>query len=159
MRNMKSIATLALLIVSWLLWSGHFEPLMLVFGLTSVLFVYWLLGRLGVLEHPDEYLSIFLRLPFYVPWLMWQVLLSNLQVARLIWRPTLRTTPAVRRVRATQKTDLGLVIYANSVTLTPGTLSVDAQAGTVLVHALEASSFEGEGFQTMDARVSALEGD
>lgn len=158
MRNMKSIATLALLAVSWLLWSGHFGPLMLVFGTASVLFVYWLLGRLGVLEHPAGYLQIILRLPFYVPWLMWQVLLSNIQVAKLIWRPKLQIDPAVRHIPATQKTDLGLVIYANSVTLTPGTLSVDAQSGTVLVHALEASSFDGEDFQTMDARVTALEG-
>ncbi len=154
---MKKLATLALLVVSWLLWSGHFEPLMLCFGLLSCLFVYYLLHRLEVIDLNPEALPVLIRLPTYLPWLFWQIVLSNIAVAKLLWRRDMRLTPATEHIRATQKTNLGLVIYANSVTLTPGTLSVDAQSGTVLVHALEEESFKGDGFQAMDERVTALE--
>ncbi len=154
---MKKLATLALLMASWLLWSGHFGPLMLSFGLLSCLFVHYLLARLQVSDLPPESLKIFLKLPGYLPWLFWQIVQSNIAVAKILWRKDMRLSPAVEQVRATQNSNLGLVIYANSVTLTPGTLSVDAQNGTVLVHALEAASFEGDAFRDMDERVTALE--
>lgn len=154
---MKKFATLALLMVSWLLWSGHFDLLLLSFGLLSCLFVHYLLSRLQVNDLPPQSLKIFLKLPLYLPWLFWQVVLSNIAVAKILWRRDMRLSPAVEQVRATQDSNLGLVIYANSVTLTPGTLSVDAQQGSVLVHALETSSFEGDGFKDMDERVAALE--
>lgn len=154
---MKNLLTLALLIASWLLWSGHFDPLMLTFGLLSCAFVYYLLHQLEVIQLNPGSARIFARLPGYLPWLLWQIVLSNVAVAKLVWRRQIRVSPAVEQVRATQQSSLGLVVYANSVTLTPGTLSVDAQQGSVLVHALEAESFDGEGFQDMDQRVTALE--
>lgn len=154
---MKEFMTLALLIVSWLLWSGHFEPLMLSFGLISCGFVYYLLHQLEVIQLNPGTAKLLAKLPGYLPWLFWQILLSNLAVAKVLWRRDMKLSPAVEQVRATQNSNLGLVVYANSVTLTPGTLSVDAQRGSVLVHALEAQSFEGEGFQDMDERVTALE--
>jgi len=154
---MKKLLTLAMLIVSWLLWSGHFDPLMLTFGLLSCAFVYYLLHQLEVIQLNPETASLLIKLPSYVPWLLWQIVLSNISVAKIVWRRDMKLSPAVEQVRATQKTSIGLVVYANSVTLTPGTLSVDAQQGSVLVHALEAESFEGEGFQDMDKRVTALE--
>jgi len=154
---MKKLATLALLIVSWLLWSGHFDPLMLSFGLVSCLFVYYLLHRLQVIELNPDSAKVFFRLPTFIPWLLWQIVLSNIAVAKILWRRDLNISPAVEQVRATQKSTIGLVVYANSVTLTPGTLSVDAHIGSVLVHALEAESFDGDGFQKIDERVTALE--
>jgi multicomponent Na+:H+ antiporter subunit E len=60
-------------------------------------------------------------------------------------------------VRASQRTDLGLAIYANSITLTPGTISLDVREGTILVHALTRSSGEGLQSGEMDRRVSWLE--
>ena len=154
---MKKIMTLALLIVSWLLWSGHFDPLMLTFGLLSCAFVYYLLHQLEVIELNPGTAKFLGKLPGYLPWLFWQIVLSNIAVAKILWRRDMKLSPAVQQVRATQQSNLGLVVYANSVTLTPGTLSVDAQTGSVLVHALEAESFEGDGFQDMDGRVTALE--
>jgi len=154
---MKTLATPALLVVSWLLWSGHFDPLMLVFGFASCAFVYYLLLRLEAVNNDSSTLRLLAKIPLYLPWLFWQVLLSNLAVAKTLWSPNMRLKPAVQQVKATQKSNLGLVVYANSVTLTPGTLSVDAQQGSVLVHALNADDFDGEGFKDMDERVSALE--
>ncbi len=154
---MKKHATLALLVITWLLWSGHFDPLMLSFGLLSCAFVYYLLIRLEVVNTNPQSFHIFMKMPKYVPWLLWQIVLSNLAVAKILWRRDMNLSPAVENVAATQKSSLGLVVYANSVTLTPGTLSIDAKHGSVLVHALEASSFEEDGFQEMDRRVTALE--
>ena len=154
---MKKASVMALLVASWLLWSGHFDPLMLSFGLVSCVFTYVILGRLEVLDQRAGTGRTLLRSLAYIPWLVWQIILSNISVARILWRRDMQLEPMMESVRSTQQSDLGLVIYANSITLTPGTLGVDAQCGHVLVHALRASSFHGEDFIDMDRRVSALE--
>jgi len=101
---MKEFMTLALLIVSWLLWSGHFEPLMLSFGLISCGFVYYLLHQLEVIQLNPGTAKLLAKLPGYLPWLFWQILLSNLAVAKVLWRRDMKLSPAVEQVRATQNT-------------------------------------------------------
>ena len=98
------------------------------------------------------------RLLLYVPWLLWAIVKANLDVARRILTFRLPISPRLIRVKASQKSDLGQVIYANSITLTPGTVSVDLQDGTILVHALTRECAEDLQEGEMDRRVAALEG-
>ena len=98
------------------------------------------------------------RALLYLPWLIGQILRANVDVARRILSPRLPIQPSLMLVDTRQRTDLGLVIYANSITLTPGTVSVDLEDRTIIVHALSASAAEGLAEGAMDRRVAAVEG-
>ena len=95
----------------------------------------------------------------YMLWLVGQVIKSNVEVAKLIWSPRLQLSPVVFRVKSTQKSKLAQVIYANSITLTPGTVSINLWDGEIRVHALTEDGAKGLEHGVMDAKVTALEGD
>ena len=135
---MTRTASLTLfLAIVWLLLSGHFEPLILSFGAASVVFVVFLAHRMDVIDHEGHPVHLSWKLPIYWVWLMWQIILSNLSVARMILSPDMRIDPRLISVDAGQKDDLDRVVYANSITLTPGTVSLRLDEGKILVHALD----------------------
>ena len=145
----------------WLLWSGRYtieRTLVLVLGIVSCLAVVAIVRRMGIVDSEGHPIHLAGRAILYVPWLLLAILRSNVDVALRILNPRLPVSPTLIRARATQKTALGKVIYANSITLTPGTVSVDVENDLVLVHALSRESAgelaEGE----MDRRVTTVEG-
>ncbi|MDZ7747874.1 MAG: Na+/H+ antiporter subunit E [Halofilum sp. (in: g-proteobacteria)] len=158
---MNKIAIPALgLFLLWLLLSGHYTVLVTSLGVASCLGVTVLANRLGVLEPDGRSFAFLSRLALYVPWLAKEIVVSNIEVTRLIWHPRLPIRPQVIRTPSSQRTALGLASFANSITLTPGTLSLDAdEPGVVVVHAI--GDVTAEGLQTgeMDRRVTALEGE
>ena len=121
---------------TWLLLSGHTSPLLLSLGLLSVPAVVACVSRLEVLDDEGVPVHLLPGLIRYVPWLIGQVIRSNLDVARRIVSPELPIHPSVVKVDATHHTEVGRVTYANSITLTPGTISLDVSAETIEVHAL-----------------------
>ena len=94
----------------------------------------------------------------YGPWLLWEIAKANWDVARIILKPSLPIKPRLMRIRASQKTDLAKVIYANSITLTPGTITLDVRDDKFLVHALSDEAAADLDTGEMDRRVSAMEG-
>jgi len=146
------------LMVVWLLWSGHYTALLVGLGTLSCLFVAYLARRMYLADPEGHPVHLLGRGLVFSPWLIWAVIKSNLEVARLILRPHLEVSPRIVRVRATQSTDLGRAVYANSITLTPGTVTVDIEGDILTVHALteaaEADLLSGE----MDRRVTTMEG-
>ena len=148
----------AWLFFTWFLWSGHTEPLLLAFGVFSVGIVTLLAFRMNVIDEESEPYELGLRPLLYVPWLLWEIAKANLHVARVILTPSLPVHPRLLRIRATQKSNLGRVILANSITLTPGTVTLDVRDGTLLVHALTPKSADGLLSGDMDRRVTWLEG-
>lgn len=130
---------------------------MLIFGLLSVLAVLGIARRMDRFSQTERDELLGLRTLAYLPWLLWQVLKANLQVSRIILNPRLPIGPRLIRVRASQKTTTARVIYANSITLTPGTISLDLRDDTILVHALTQESAAGVETGEMDRRVSRLE--
>lgn len=146
----------------WLLLSGYFDvPLLLIFGALScalVVFFAWRSEAIDPEERP-------LRLRFnthilgYWPWLLWQIVLSNLDVARRIVDPKLPISPMLIALKPTQRSDLGRVIYANSITLTPGTVTTALSGDTLEVHALTREAADSLLEGDMDRRVARLEGD
>lgn len=156
---MKYLVSLFLILsMTWLLWSGIFEALTMTLGLVSCTAVVALVRRMGVVDHEGALVEFALRPVLYVPWLMWEIFRANVDVALLILSPTLHISPRVIRVKAGQRTGLGLVIYANSITLTPGTVSVDIEGDTIVIHALTREAAEGVEAGVMDRKVTALEG-
>jgi len=148
----------AVLFGVWLLLSGHYTPLLLGLGGVSTLLVVAISLRMDVVDHEGHPLHLGLRILWYWPWLMVQVLRANVDVARRVLSPSLPISPRMFKVRATQRTDLGRVIYANSITLTPGTVSVELEDSVILVHALTAEAAEDLREGTMNRLVVGVEG-
>ena len=120
--------------------------------------VVWLSRRMNIVDEEGVPLQLGLR-PFiyYAPWLLKEIVVANIDVTRRILHPRLPIRPTIVRVRASQKGDLGRVIYANSITLTPGTVSVDMEGDRITVHALSHEGAEEDMAGEMDRRVSKLE--
>jgi len=152
----RLISTLALL---WILFSGLFKTQLIVLGLLSVLLVAWLAYRMRVLEHRGQpvYFGVF-RLLGYWTWLCREIMRSNFAVVRMIIDPELPIRPMLRRIKATPDTEIGRVIYANSITLTPGTTAINfTPDGEILVHALHEDSLHELEEGKMAARVRSVE--
>jgi len=148
----------ALLFALWVAFSTFLEPLYLIFGLISVGLSLYLAKRLGLLTEDDFPHMAAIRLPLYWLWLGIQVLQSNLKVARLVLSRQPRLHQRFLHVHATQRSELGKAIFANSITLTPGTVTVLAEGDQFLVHALCAQPGDQAALEDMDRRVSAVEG-
>ena len=148
---------LAHLAVFWLLWSGHLEPALLAYGALSCLIVLVVSLRLDVVDPEALPVQFGLRPLLYLPWLIFEIAKANVDVAKVILRPTLSIYPHLIRVRASQRSDVGQVVYANSITLTPGTISLDVRDGKILVHALTKEAAEGVESGEMDRRVTWME--
>jgi multicomponent Na+:H+ antiporter subunit E len=157
---LKHLATLSVaLFTVWLLWSGYFEnTFLVVLGAISCTVVVLLALRMKLVDAEGVPIEIAWRLLRYAPWLVWQVFLANLHVARRILDPELPIDPSVIRVKPGQKRDLGRVIYANSITLTPGTVSIDIDENEITVHALTRETAADLESGEMDRQVTWLEG-
>lgn len=147
-----------LLFAFWLLLSGHYTPLLLTLGVLSCTLVVWLCLRMDVVDHEILTLAPAGRFLLYLPWLMKEVFVSNVTVARIILDPKMPISPGVVRFRSTQRTDLGKALFANSITLTPGTVTLDVGDGEFEVHALTAGDFRPGDEAEMDRRCTQVEG-
>ena len=121
--------------VFWLLLSGHLEPLFLMLGGLSVGLVGWLSWRAD-LTRVGMTAGFMLRLPGYLLWLAKEVLVSSVAVARRVWSPRPALLPTVDATSMAGLSELAQVVYANSITLTPGTLSLDVGDDRIEVHSL-----------------------
>jgi multicomponent Na+:H+ antiporter subunit E len=131
----------------WVLLSGYFTPLLLFFGLVSVCLVVYLALRMDVVDHEGHPVHLKIRLTIsYWLWLLKEIVISNIDVCRRILSPGMPISPVVIKIKSTQATGLGHVIYANSITLTPGTVSMNVDGDMIEVHALT-----GEGAANLEA--------
>jgi multicomponent Na+:H+ antiporter subunit E len=138
---MKRTLSLAVFLAAlWWLLSGQTKPLLLGFGVVSVALVVWLSRRMEVVDHESHPVHLSRPLARFWAMLIREIAVSNIDVVRAILSPRLPIQPHFLRVRTRQTTDLGKVILANSITLTPGTVTVDMQGDELLVHALTAAS-------------------
>ncbi len=143
--------------IVWLGWSGHFEPLLLGFGVFSIALTVWLSQRLQSIDSEGQPLKF--NLLAYFIWLAKEILVANIDVIKRIVSPELPISPTWVKVKSTQKTRFGRVLFANSITLTPGTVSVQIDDATILVHGLSkdgASSLSGQDGGDMGCKVSSL---
>ena len=155
MRN--AIALIVILSSTWLLLSGHTSPLLLSLGLVSVAAIVACAARLELLDEEGVPVSLLPGLMRYGPWLVIQIIRSNLDVAKRIVTPKLPIHPTVIRVDAKDHTEVGRVTYANSITLTPGTVSLRVDETEITVHALTLEAGEDVARGAIDRRVTALE--
>lgn len=157
---MRQILSVIILFGYWLALSGHYEWWLVAFGaVLSVLVVLFCFGK-GIADAEGAPYGFVPRGLVYWPWLMWQIVLSGLRVTRLILDPKLPISPTLVKVAALQKTAVGLVTYANSITLTPGTISIEAseKGRCIWVHAIEREGADGFADDEMNRKVAWFEG-
>jgi len=154
---MHALTLAASLMLFWMMLSGDFGLLNLALGFVSVLLAVGICKRMDVVDQESQPVQLSTRLPVYWAWLAIKVVRANLDVTCRIWTPGNSISPNLVRLKISQQTALGKVIYANSITLTPGTVTLAIEDDEILVHAL--SRADAAALQTgeMDREVRELE--
>jgi multicomponent Na+:H+ antiporter subunit E len=147
--------TLAMVLLAiWATLSGLFKPIIIMFAFISVFVVLMLTLRLRLMDTVAvPYLRIVSYLRYWV-WLFIEILKANGPVIRACLRTEMDINPALVRVRTRCRSDVARTVFANSITLTPGTVTVDIDGDRLLVHALYEESAPQESFAEMDRRSS-----
>ncbi|MGL6111286.1 MAG: Na+/H+ antiporter subunit E [Rubrivivax sp.] len=153
-----SISLFVFLYLFWLLLSGLFTPFLLAAGVGSALAVVWFARRMDVVDDEGHPVALGPRALFYWPWLLKEIVKSAWDVSKIILHPKLPISPTLVRFKPTQKTTVGLVSHAPSITLTPGTITIEAQPDEFFVHGLTRNGAAGVIDSEMDRRVTACEG-
>ena len=153
---MKSFILFFILFSLWLLMSGHYNVLIVSLGIISCAFCVYVAKRGKLID--DEGLPIFFmpRLLNYLIWLFKEILKSNLSTAKVIING--KVEPETFTVKTSQVTDVAKVTYANSITLTPGTVTTKIQKDVFEVHALNSDFGNDVRTNEMDKKVTWLEG-
>ena len=153
------LASLAVaLLAFWLALSGHYTLWLIAMGVLCTAFVVFLSRRMGIVDgegHPVQLLS---GAPTYFSWLAVEIAKSAWGVTRIILTPRLPISPTMTVVKASQRTPAGIATYANSITLTPGTITVSVSDDRLTVHALVSDGADDLETGRMDARVTRFEG-
>jgi multicomponent Na+:H+ antiporter subunit E len=157
------VAEAVVLMLLWLVLSGWWDPFHSILGLATVLFVLWINRSLRAAPLTpsalgDEPPIRLWRLALYLPWLLGQMLSSGLYVAYLALRPGSAIAPLILRFHSGQPSVSAQVVLGNSITLTPGTLTLEVEDGELVVHALSDRTAEGFLRGSMPARVARLYG-
>ena len=146
------------LTAAWLLWSGIYKPHLLMLGAVSILLALLVARRTGYFDKRLFALRFSLRLFGYWFWLGGQIIKSSIDVTRIVLHPKLPVSPTLIELKSESDELFDVVNLANSITLTPGTLSVDVDNNIIKVHALTRASaedlFEGD----MNHRVKKVRG-
>lgn len=160
-KSFRSLILFAVLFGSWLLMSGHYTPLLVGLGVVSCALATVMAHRIDASDAEGLPLHLMARLPNYLAWLVKEIAVSNIATGKIILggraRPVLFTTPA------TQRTAAGLVTYANSITLTPGTVTIEVEEAEgdhsheFLIHALAPDFRDDVNSGDMDRRCRLLE--
>ena len=151
-------ALFCILMTIWLLASGHYTLLLIGFGVLSSAGVVVLSYRMKIIDSEGVPIHLLGRALRYLPWLARAVFKANVDVARRILSRGPDISPRIIEAPASQKTDLGRVLYANSITLTPGTVSIRVHPDQITVHAIAGEVAEELLEGEMDRQVTRMEG-
>jgi multicomponent Na+:H+ antiporter subunit E len=154
----RALSLAVILFITWLLLSGHYEAFVVTLGVLSCLVIVFIAVRMDVLDR--EALPVHLTwsvVPYWL-WLFKEIWVAAIDVTKVILSPKLSISPRMVQFTSTQKSELGQVIYANSITLTPGTFTIRVFDDQLLVHALTQEGVDGLATGEMDRRVTKLEG-
>jgi multicomponent Na+:H+ antiporter subunit E len=153
-----SVSLFVALYLFWLLLSGFFTAFLMSAGVGSALAVVWFARRMDLVDGEGHPIHLGPKVVFYWAWLLREIVKSAWDVSKIILNPKLPISPTLVRFKPSQQTDVGLVIHANSITLTPGTITIEASPGEFLVHAITRRGAAGMVQSEMDRRITACEG-
>ncbi len=153
------LLTSIIMFIFWFSLSGQTAPMFLILGVVSSLLVaYWshdlLIGKM--VKGPD--LRRIILLIKYFLWLAWEIVLANLHLIYLVLHPKMPIEPSIVRFKHDLKTDMGIALFANSITLTPGTITIDANRHEYIVHAVSMKTAQDLLSGSMHAKIKEIEG-
>ncbi len=152
----RRVATDAVVLSTmWLLLSGLFDLFHLSLGAISVILVL-LINRREEMKEVDRFPIKLTRLLIYLAWLAKEMILSAVHVARVVIAPRMPLDPVLIRFKSKQPNDLARVLLANSITLTPGTLTIDLSGDDFLVHSLTRNTADGVTNGVMQEKVARM---
>ena len=150
--------TFIIMFVFWMLLSGQTMPILVVLGVvSSFLVALWshdlIFGRGDI----KQGISRVFRHITYLPWLLWQIVLANIHLVYLTLHPNPPLEPSFIKFKTNYKTDMGVFVLANSITLTPGTVTIETGREEFIVHTITRTSAESLLTGEMQARVKEIE--
>jgi len=162
-RLISIVLQFILLFAFWLILSGHFQAKYIIIGLLSAGLVTFLTNdlfysalRYGETAEPRVRLVLLQlgRFMLYLPWLLLQIIMANVQVAYLVLHPKMPIDPALFLFRTRMRKGMARVTLANSITLTPGTITVNLEEGNYVIHTLKPPLAQGLADATMQNKVA-----
>lgn len=155
---MRYLSLAVVLFLFWLLMSGFLTPGLMTFGAGTVLLALLLAWRMSAVDSEGHPLQLIPGAITFLPWLIWEIVKSAWAVTKIIIDPALPISPTVVTIKAGQRTNSGINAYANSITLTPGTITVGVVGNDLTIHALTQDGADDLLAGGMDARVTRFEG-
>ena len=156
---MRFVLTALIMFAFWIFLSGKFSFILLLSGVISSILVSHMSNDL-LIGNGDIKLGFIRTIRFirFLPWLLWQIVLANIDLALRTLHPKMPINPILINIKNNLKTDLGMVILANSITLTPGTVTIDVNENEFLVHVISEKAAQSLISGEMQARVKKIEG-
>ncbi len=139
------LITFILMFLTWIVLSGKFDPLLLWLGGISSFFVAYYFYDLLFPVMESGYTKVFFRFIAYTPWLIWEIIKANFHLLYIAFHPRMNELidPHIITFKTHLKSDIAITTLANSITLTPGTITVTADSdGVFRVHAIDRESAE-----------------
>lgn len=155
-KALHTLAVFGVLFATWCLFSGIFTPFYLGLAIASCLLTTFITQRMEVMDHESHPFQLIYLGPWYWSWLAKEMVLSGLRVTWVVWAQEPNLQPRFSWVRLNLKSDLGRAIYANSLTLTPGTVCVDIEKDRAYIHALDAASIDALELGDIEKRVAKI---
>ena len=134
----------------WFALSGETSPMFLLLAAVSVLIALWISARLRIIGRDASPYHRSIRLIIYFAWLAIEIVKANIAVIVRVLGPKHAINPDVVRVCTSVQSDLGRALFANSITLTPGTVTVDTEGDILVVHTLVRETARSDSFRPMD---------
>jgi len=158
---MYRIVIFLLLFGTWIIFSGQFDAFHLSLGILSSLFIAAISSSFLFINRAKNFgqrLAELLKLPGYFLWLMWEIVLSNIHILKLVLTPgeIKELDPSLVRIKPKLKTDFAKYVLANSITLTPGTITIDIDGDEMLIHAISKHTADGVRDDAMERQVARI---
>lgn len=155
---LRTFSLASFLFVFWLALSGHYTAFLIGVGLGVAVVCGLMARRMDIVDEESQPLGVFAQVPRYWGWLFIEIAKSAWAVSRIIWNPRLPISPTMTRIKALQKTTVGQATFANSITLTPGTITTAVNDDVFTVHALFREGANDVEAGDMNRRVRKFEG-
>jgi multicomponent Na+:H+ antiporter subunit E len=155
---MRYFSLAGFLFAFWLALSGHYTPMLVAAGIASTMVCVFAAIRMRAADAEGHPIELFRGALTYFPWLAVEIAKSAWTVTKVILHPRLPISPTMTVVRASQKSRAGVATYANSITLTPGTVTVEVAGNDLTVHALVRAGADELEDGGMNRRVNVFEG-
>ncbi len=156
---MRYLLAIIALFAVWLLWGGLYKTPVLQLGIASCALVAWLTHRMALPDQQEHRFALLYRVPHYWLWLLWEMVVTNIQVLRLVLGPKSALSPTIVDIDAAASSKFALTLLGNSITLTPGTLTINIDDTRITTHCLTRAAAEDLRGGAMSRRVAAVDPD